>query len=136
MRSVALLLPLAAALALSGCGLPGAVARGTTERPADAVDAPAQASGTLEAGGVAYRLEYRSHGLWRDETGAAGASAGAPQITVARADGTALVRDDILAARGVAKAWCAENPRFRRDTIYGDGVAVENGKVIFSEICD
>ncbi|MZR13988.1 hypothetical protein GQE99_13280 [Maritimibacter sp. DP07] len=126
-----------AALALSGCAVIDRVsARTTPERPADAVGAAAQDSDVMSAGGVDYVVEYRANGLWRDASGTAGPEVGAPQITVARADGTMLVADDILAARGVAKAYCAENPQFRRDTIYGDGVVIEDGKVIFSEICD
>lgn len=128
---------LAAAVALSGCGMLNRVsARATPERPADVIGSAAQDADQLSAGGVEYSVEYRSHGLWRDQNGNAGADAGAPQITVGRVDGTPLTGDDILAARGVAKAYCAENPQFRRDTIFGDGVVVEDGKVIFSEICD
>jgi uncharacterized protein YceK len=141
MRALPSLLLLTAGLALAGCGavsqLTGRMAAaGQAERPAQAIDSAAQSSGQLSAGGVDYALEYRSHGLWRDASGAAGADVGAPQITVRRADGTALTDDDILAARGVAKAWCSENPQFRRDTIFGDAAVVENGAVVFSEICD
>lgn len=128
---------LAAAVALSGCGMLNRVsARTAPERPAEAIGSAAQDVDRFTSGGADYTVEYRSHGLWRDAMGNAGADAGAPQITVGRADGTPLTEDDILAARGVAKAYCAENPQFRRDTIFGDGVVVEDGKVIFSEICD
>ncbi|MAM61714.1 hypothetical protein [Maritimibacter sp. UBA3975] len=141
MRALPYLILLTAGLALTGCGavsqLTGRMAAaGQAERPADGVDAAAQTRGQLSAGGVDYALAYRSHGLWRDASGAAGAEVGAPQITVARADGTPLTSDDILAARGVAKAWCSENPQFRRDTIFGDAAVVEDGAVVFSEICD
>ncbi|MEC7764214.1 MAG: hypothetical protein VX874_20090 [Pseudomonadota bacterium] len=137
MRAVVHIALVGAVLATSGCGMLNRMsARSAPERPADAIGAAAQASDRLSAGGVDYSVEYRSHGLWRDQNGNAGADAGAPQITVERADGTPLTDSDILAARGVAKAYCAENPQFRRDTIFGDGVVVEDGKVIFSEICD
>lgn len=126
------------ALALSGCGLLGRTAARAPapELPPDEVGAPAQNRASLSAGGVDYVVEYRSHGLWRDANGTAGANVGAPQVTVGRADGTALTETDILAARGVAKAYCAENPGFRRDVIFGDGVVIEEGRVVFSEICD
>lgn len=131
------ILSLTGALALAGCGaFQEQAPRANAATSPDEVTAGAVDSGSLEADGVAYAVGYKSHGLWRDAEGSAGTDTGVPQITVARADGTALTNDEYVAARGVAKAYCAQHPEFRRDVVFGDAAVIEGGTFVFSEICD
>ena len=121
-----------ASVLVAGCGIFGG---DETARTTDTLPT-AQHQDVLSADGTEYAVSFTSHGIWRDANGGAGADVAVPQVRVARTDGTALTEDDIMATRGVAKAYCRAHPEFRREVVFGDGVAVEQGSVIFSEICD
>ncbi len=125
-----------ASLLVAGCGIFGGDETARTTDALSTAQPTAQHQDVLSADGTNYAVSFTSHGIWRDASGGAGADVAVPQVRVARTDGTDLTEDDIMAARGVAKAYCRAHPEFRREVVFGDGVAVEQGSVIFSEICD
>jgi hypothetical protein len=120
---------------LAGCGV--FAPRTSVHTDGAEVASGVQHSGVLMSGGTAYAVTYTSHGLWRDQAGNAGAGQAVPQVTVARADGQPITQGAReKQARQVAKAYCLDHPEFSRQDMFGDGMVLENGAVIYSEICD
>ncbi len=60
---------------------------------------------------------------------------GSPSVYVSRVDGTKMTKRNEHFARKIAESRCVAHPEFRRETVFGAAVSLDDGVWKFMELC-